>query len=131
VVAPTPLGLAALERSAGQLHALGCRWRDGARIVLNRVTGRSWRGVDRFIEREYGMEVAGRVPLAPDFWQAVEVTHSLRALAVPVPEPERFVRAHGSGAAITRRALGQLASTLAGDRASGAVRSWRHQPWRR
>jgi MinD superfamily P-loop ATPase len=112
VTAPTPLGLAALDRSIGQLELLGWGWRSAARVVLNRVSGRSWRGVDRFIEREYRMEVAGQLPLAPEFWESVETTHSLQALRVPMPEPARFLRAHGSDALITRRALGQLKDVL-------------------
>jgi Mrp family chromosome partitioning ATPase len=112
VATPTPLGLAALDRASSRLESTGCEWRRSAKVVLNRLTGRSWRGADRFIEREYGMEVVGRVPMASDFWESVEVTHSLRALCVPMPETARFLRAYGSGALLTRRALGQLGDVL-------------------
>jgi MinD-like ATPase involved in chromosome partitioning or flagellar assembly len=112
VVTPSPLGMAALDRSVRHLAGLGCEWRTSAKVVLNRVSDSSWRGVERFIEREYGMEVAGRIPLAPRFWQVVETAHSLRALYVPMPERGRFLRAYGTDALATRQALTRLAETL-------------------
>lgn len=131
VVTPSPLGLAALERSTAQLDAADCRWRTAARVVLNRVTGRSWRTAGRFIEREYGMEAVGQVPMAADFWEAVEATHSLRPLSEPVLEPAGYLRVNGTGALLTRRAFGQLAEALNGSADSGAAGPWRHMPWRR
>jgi MinD superfamily P-loop ATPase len=112
VVTPTPLGLAALDRAIAQLDVLGCDWRRSARVVLNRATGHSWRGVDRFIERQYGMSVVGQVPTAPGFWEAVETTHSLWALRVPVFDVARYLREHGTDALITRRALARLTEAL-------------------
>ena len=115
VVTPSPLGLAALDGSMRQLDALGCEWTTSeraVRVVLNRVSEQPWRGAGRFIEREYGMEVAGEVPLAPQFWQAVELSHSLRALRVPIPDRKRFVRAYGTDAWAMRQALDKLAEKL-------------------
>jgi MinD superfamily P-loop ATPase len=112
VVTPSPLGMAALDRSITQLEAQGCAWRRSAKVVLNRVSDRSWQDVDRFIEREYGMEVAGEVPLAPAYWQTVELSHSLRALCVPAEERKRFVRTYGPDAWATREALTELAERL-------------------
>jgi Mrp family chromosome partitioning ATPase len=123
VVTPSPLGMAALDRSIAQLDALGCAWRRSAKVVLNRVSDRSWQGIERFVEREYGMEVVGQMPLAPDFWQTVELSHSLRALSVPAPERKRFVRTYGTDAWTTRQALTRLTEELlpARQSASGAA----------
>ncbi len=112
VVTPSPLGMAALDGSMRQLEAHGSEWMGSAKVLLNRVSERSWRGVERFIEREYGMEVAGQIPLASEFWQTVELSHSLRALRVPIPDRKRFVRAYGTDAWVVRQALDKLAETL-------------------
>jgi Mrp family chromosome partitioning ATPase len=112
VVTPSPLGLAALDSQMSQLDAAGCEWIASARVVLNRVSDRGWRGAGRFIEREYGMEVTGELPLAPEFWLAVEQSHSLRALRVPIPDRRRFVRAYGTDAWLFRQAIDKLVETL-------------------
>ena len=125
VVTPSPLGLAALDSSMSELDAVGCEWTASAKVVLNRVSDRGWRSAGRFIEREYGMEVAGEVPLAPDFWLAVELSHSLRALRVPIPDRKRFIRAYGTDAWLVRQAIDRLAETLPKPRpaASAAARA--------
>jgi cellulose biosynthesis protein BcsQ len=112
VVAPGPLGMAAMDTSVNALAALGCPWQPTARVVLNRVTKRTSRGVERLIEHEYEMRVAGRIPDAPRFWQAFEHEHSLRALNVPMPDRRRFERSYGTDALITREAVRALAETL-------------------
>jgi Mrp family chromosome partitioning ATPase len=112
VVTPSPLGLAALDASMSQLKAAGCEWTASAKVVLNRVSDRGWRGAGRFIEREYGMQVAGELPMASEFWQSVELSHSLRALRVPIPDRRRFARAYGSDAWLFRQALDKLAERL-------------------
>jgi Mrp family chromosome partitioning ATPase len=123
VVTPSPLGMAALDGSVRQLEAPGCEWMGSAKVVLNRVSDRSWRGVERFIEREYGMEVTGQIPLAAEFWQDVETTHSLRALRVPIPDRKRFVRAYGAEAWVVRQALDKLAEALAEPRRTPSARA--------
>lgn len=112
VVSPDRLGMEALDRTVDQLEALECRWRRSAKVVLNQVTDRSWRWADRFIEREYGMEVAGQLPLAPAYWQSVQASHSLRALYVPVPDRRRYLRVYGEEAWTTRQAVTRLADIL-------------------
>lgn len=112
VATPGPLGIAALDASVNALAHLGCAWQPSARAVLNRVSDRTWRGVDRLIEHEYGMAVAGQIPEAPRFWQALEYQHSLRALNVPMPDRRRFERAYGTDTLVTRDALSALAETL-------------------
>ena len=116
VVAPTPLGLVALERSVSQLELCDQEWWASTGIVLNRIPGRAWHGVDRFIEREYRTRVVGRVPAAPGLWESIEVTHSLEALCVPITELARHPRAREVDVLTTRRALGQLRDALLGER---------------
>jgi len=123
VVTPSPLGMAALDSSVRQLEALGCEWIGSAKVVLNRVSDRSWRGVERFIEREYGMEVTGQIHLATGFWQDVEISHSLRALRVPIPDRKRFVRAYGAEAWLVRQALDKLTEALPEPRHTPSARA--------
>src|SRR5262245_57709974 len=130
VVTPSPLGMAALDRTVSELDGLGCEWRRSAVLVLNRVSGRSWQGVDRFIEREYGMEVAGRLPQAPDFWEAVELSHSLRALSVPLRDRGRFVRRYGTDAWETRTAVTRLVDTLLPTRRPSSWAAREAERWR-
>jgi hypothetical protein len=112
VVAPTPLGLVALERSVGQLGLLDRDWWSSTGVVLNCIPARAWHGVDRFIEREYRTRVIGRLPAAPGLWESVEVSHSLDALCDPITELARHRRAHETEVLLTRRALNQLRRAL-------------------
>lgn len=112
VVAPSPLGMAALDRTVLGLETRGCRWIPSAQVVLNRVDERSWRDVERFIDLEYRMRVVARVPLAEGCWRGLEQTHSLAPFCTPVADRRRFERAHGGDAWRSREALERLAAAL-------------------
>lgn len=113
VIAASPLGLAALDKTAGLLEEGGCAWLARARAILNRASDRSLTGVEKFVEREHGLRAAGRIPLAPDFWTSVELSHSLRALTVPMPDGDRYVKAYGEQALAVRRAVDAVLEALA------------------
>ena len=68
----------------------------------------------KVVGRRLRMARAGRVPLAPDYWGAVELTHSLRALTVPMPAADRYAKAYGDSAFAVRRAIEALIDSLAG-----------------
>jgi MinD-like ATPase involved in chromosome partitioning or flagellar assembly len=112
VVSPSPLGLAALDKSLRRLEASGATWWRGAAVALNKVARLSFRDVDRVLERRYGMHVVGELPWAADYWRTVEATHSVRALSVPLPDGRRYKRTYGAEALSTREALQTLASNL-------------------
>lgn len=114
VIAPTPLGLSALDRTVQGLEETQCPWLARARVVVNRESANSLAGVERFVEHEQRLGAAGRVPLAPDYWGAVELTHSLRALTVPMPAADRYAKAYGDSALAVRRAIEALIDSLAG-----------------
>ena len=112
VVTPTPLGMDALDRRYWQLDEFGPSWLQSARIVLNRVNESSLVGTERYIEREYGLKVAGTIPDTPDFWRRVELQHSPRALNASDPKHPRYRKTHGEQALRVRQAFEQLAQTL-------------------
>jgi len=116
VVTPSPLGMAALDRAVGELVQQEATWLPSARVVLNRVGERSWQDVERFIRMEYGMRVAGEVPLADECWRTLEDRHSLAPFCVPVIDRKRHQRAYGPETWRVRQALEAL------DRAIGAGR---------
>jgi len=111
---PSPLGLAALDRTVRGLEEAQCAWLARARVIVNRESANSLAGVERFLEREQRLGTAGRVPLAPDYWGAVELTHSIRALTVPMPAADRYAKAYGDSAFAVRRAIEALIDSLAG-----------------
>ncbi len=119
VIAPSPLGLAALDKAAGALEEAQSPWLARARVILNRVSERSLTGVERFVEREHGLRPAGQIPAASDFWADVELSHSLRALTVPMPTGDRYVKAYGGAALAVRRAIESMLDSLR--EAEGAV----------
>jgi Mrp family chromosome partitioning ATPase len=129
VVTPSPLGVAALDRSVAQLEAQGRSWK-GATLVLNRVSDSSWRGVDRLAEREYQMLTAGQVPLVPAYLTRVEVSHSLAALRVPVRDRRRFLRAYGAEAWSVRQAVTALAGRLVAQKAPSTDGRREEPAWR-
>jgi Mrp family chromosome partitioning ATPase len=123
VVTPGPLGMAALDRTVASLKAQGAAWLPSAKVVLNRVSERSWRDVERLIELEYGMPVVAQVPLADDCWRGLETKHSLAPFCVPAPDRRRYQRAYGSDAWGVRRAVEELAGGLLPKRPAAAPRA--------
>jgi MinD-like ATPase involved in chromosome partitioning or flagellar assembly len=105
VLCPTPLGLSAFDKMIRELEAEDTDWRAGL-VVLNKVSKRSFRGVDTFIEQRYGLRVVGALPWAPEFWASVEESHSIRSLTVTGLHGSRFKHAYGAEAQATRYALG-------------------------
>jgi Mrp family chromosome partitioning ATPase len=116
VVTPSPLGMAALDRTVASLHEQEAVWLSSAKVVLNRVDERSWRDVERFIELEYRMPVVAQVPLADECWRALEKRHSLAPFCVPAPDRKRHQRDYGSDAWRIRQALEDLAQVLLPER---------------
>jgi cellulose biosynthesis protein BcsQ len=116
VVAPSPLGMAALDHTTAGLKEQRAEWLDSARVVLNRVDDRSWRDVEQLIELEYGMRVVGKLPLADECWRALEKQHSIAPFCVPVPDRKRHQRMYGTDAWKTRQALEQLVQAVLPER---------------
>jgi cellulose biosynthesis protein BcsQ len=112
VVTPSPLGMAALDHTVASMNEREVTWFPSARVVLNRVDDRSWRDVERFIELEYQLPVAAKLPLADECWRALERQHSLAPFCVPVPDRKRHQRAYGQDAWRTRQALEELARSV-------------------
>ena len=113
VVAPSPLGLAALDSCFRRGYGRRSEPHPADTAVLNRVSDLSINGVERLLMREYGLEVVGRVPDAPSFWARAELAHSMRALNAPSRDHRRIKRAFGSGAFQVRTALEEIAGRLA------------------
>jgi hypothetical protein len=111
-VSPGPLGVAAVERASIELHESGSAWSASSALVLNRCGAHDFVGVDRFLTREYGMEVIGQVPDAPNFVKSIELSHSLRALGVPNPDDRAFTRRYGEEALEMRRAIQGVAAAV-------------------
>jgi len=116
VVTPSPLGMAAFDRTVASLHEQEAAWLSSAKVVLNRVDERSWRDVERFIELEYRMPAVAQVPLADECWRALEKRHSLAPFCVAVPERRRHQRAYGTDAWRTRQTLEKLARMVLPER---------------
>lgn len=116
VVTPSPLGMAALDRTIAGLVQQEAIWLRSAKVVLNRVDERSWHDVERFIGLEYRMPVAAQVPLADECWRILEQKHSLAPFCVPAPDRKRHQRAYGSDAWRIRQALEELARVLVSER---------------
>lgn len=112
VVTPSPLGMAALDRTVANLTEKEATWLPSAKVVLNRLDDWSWHDVEQFIELEYGMRVVARLPLADECWRALEKWHSLAPFCVAAPDRKRHQRAYGSDAWRTRQALEELAHVL-------------------
>ena len=111
-VGPGPLGVAAVERASIELQEAGSAWPASSTLVLNRCGAHDFVGVDRFLVREYGMEVIGQVPEAPNFVKSIELSHSLRALSVPDPDDHGFTRRYGEQALAMRRAIEAVAAAV-------------------
>lgn len=116
VVSPSPLGMAALDRTVAGLKEQQAAWLQSTSVVLNRVDERSWRDVERLIELEYGMRVVGKLPLADECWRALERQHSIAPFSVPVLDRKRHRRAYGSDSWRTRQALEELAQAVLPER---------------
>jgi Flp pilus assembly CpaE family ATPase len=121
VVTPSPLGMAALDRAVSDLVQQEATWLPSARVVLNRVGERSWQDVEPFIHMEYGMRVAGTLPLADECWRTLEDRHSLAPFCVPVIDRKRHQRAYGADAWRVRQALEALARAITPERKAQAV----------
>jgi hypothetical protein len=111
-VAPSPLGLAALDKAVGLLEEARCEWLPRSRVLFNRVSNSSLTGVDRFVEREHNLRPTGQIPLAADYWTGVELSHSLRALTVPMSEGDRYLKTYGKEALAVRRAVESVLESL-------------------
>lgn len=105
IVTPSPLGLAAFDRRFQQLRAADVPWLQRVQVVVNQAAEDSLLGVAEFLEREYGVAVAGTVPYEPGFWRGLEISHSLQAFSAELRDEERYVSWFGRSALRTRRAL--------------------------
>jgi Mrp family chromosome partitioning ATPase len=104
-VTPSPLGLAAFDRRFHQLRAMDVPWLHRVRVLVNQAGEDSLVGVAEFLQREYGVIVAGTVPYEPGFWRGVEISHSLQAFSVEIRDEARYIGWFGVPALRTRRAL--------------------------
>ena len=111
VVNPRPLGIAALEATYSELSEAA--WLRRVQVVINQGTGGSLSEVGPFLTRAYGLEVAGKIPAAPGYWESAEISHSVRALSAPLGELEQLRRAYGAEALATRQSLSRLAEAVA------------------
>jgi hypothetical protein len=123
-VVPRPLGMAAFDRAYRVLEEGGAPWLARVQLIVNRTSGESLTGVAAFLQTEYGLPVAGEIPDCPAFWLRAELSHSLRALAVPVGDRQRYVRAYGEEAIRTREALEAVTNRLAPAPVAGTVSGW-------
>jgi len=112
-VTPSPLGLAAFDRCYRLLEEERCDWLDSVQVVVTRVADDSLAAADRFLEREYRVRVVASIPHCPGYWRQVEISHSLRALTVPLMDRGRYLRAYGPDALRTKESLLALAERLA------------------
>ncbi len=112
VVSPQPRGLAALDRTWRNLGEPRVGWLDRVQIVLNRVSDVALADVPAFLRAEYGLSTAGLVRDCPEFWSGAELSHSLRALTVPIRDERRFVRSYGEQAPHLRADLEELANRV-------------------
>jgi Mrp family chromosome partitioning ATPase len=113
VVVPGPLGVAAVETATVDLVEEEAGWLANARFVLNRCRGDSFLGVDRFLEREYGLTVAGQLPDVPSYLRTVEHSHSVRALSAPAGDDRLYSKRYGAEAVAMRRAFEALVDATA------------------
>lgn len=124
IVTPSPLGLAAFDRRFQQLRAAEVSWLRRVQVVVNQAADDSLLGVAEFLEREYGVAVAGTVPYEPGFWRGVELSHSLQAFSAEIRDEGRYVSLFGRPALRTRRALevvvGRLEASLVEQERVGA-----------
>ncbi len=105
VVTPSPLGLAAFDRRFRQLRSADAPWLARVQAVVNQSAKDSLAGVPEFIEREYGVPVLGTVPYEPEFWRALELSHSLQPFSSEIRDEGRFVSWFGQPALRVRRAV--------------------------
>lgn len=115
VVTPSPRGTAALERRYWEAERQGEEWLKKASIVVNRHNERAFVGFERYAGEEYGLSTAGSLPDAPDYWNHVDLQHSVEALNIAeihLTDP-RYEKQHGPEALVTRRAFEVLAESLA------------------
>lgn len=112
VVCPGPLGIASVEKSTVDLAEEEAGWLASANAVLNRAGDDSFLGVDSFLEREYGLRVVGQLPNVPEYLKSAELSHSLRALSVPIADDRLQVKRYGAGSLALRRGLEVLARSL-------------------
>ncbi|MHB8507391.1 MAG: hypothetical protein ACYDGR_01920 [Candidatus Dormibacteria bacterium] len=123
VVTPGPLGVGSVETATIDLAEEEATWPKTARAVLNRTGDQSFLGVDRFLEREYGLPVVGQVPDVPAYMKTVELSHSVRALSVPGADDRLHVKRYGSEALAMRRALEALRAVLTNEGSEAEVAS--------
>jgi cellulose biosynthesis protein BcsQ len=112
VLTPSPLGLAAFDRRFRQLRSAGAAWLERVRAVINQESDDSLAGVGEFLEREYGVPVAGTVPYEPTFWRGLELSHSLQPFCSELRDEGCFVSWFGRHALRTRRAIEGVVSRL-------------------
>ena len=112
VVCPGPYGLTAVERASAELRDASATWTRDTSVVLNRCGSKDFVGVDRFLPHEYGLNVTAQVADLPGYVRTVELSHSLRALSVPVQTERGFTRRYGPEALTMRRAIEGVASAV-------------------
>jgi Flp pilus assembly CpaE family ATPase len=105
IVTPSPLGLAAFDRRFQQLRAADVPWLQRVQVVVNQAAEDSLLGVAEFLEREYGVDLAGTIPYEPAFWRGLELSHSLQPFSAEIRDEGRYVSWFGGPALRTRRAL--------------------------
>jgi MinD superfamily P-loop ATPase len=122
VVAPRPLGLAALERAYRAVEEVTHPTLN-LQVVLNRVSAQSLADVATFVRAEYGLPVLGEVPDCPSFWSRAELAHSVRGLSTPMVDRQRALRAYGEEAVPMRAALKGLVERITQPAASAVTAS--------
>ncbi len=109
---PSPIGLWAFDRAWRVLDLEATPWRESLRPVLNRVDDRALDGVERYVELETGLRVAGALPECSAIFTGIEYQHALRDLLAPDVDERRFVKVFGADVLAYRRAVDGLAETV-------------------
>ncbi len=112
VVSPRPLGMAAFDRAYRALEEANTPWLPQTHVVLSRMSADALAEVPNFIRTEYGLSVLAELPDCPRFWSRAELSHSLRALSVPMTDRSRLARTYGEEALRLRSGLEALVTRL-------------------
>jgi len=112
VVQPSPLGLAAFDRTWRVLDADAVPWMDKLAPVLNRVDEVTMSDTASYLKVQTGLAPIGTLPECRDLWRRIEYTHSLDGLLAPLEDGRRYVQTHGAGALAYRQELARLTANL-------------------
>lgn len=121
VIQPSPLGLAAFDRTWRVLDADAVTWADRLAPVLNRADETSIDSVEPYLRMQAGLGALGKLPECRGLWKRLEYSHSLDALLAPLDDEKRYRRAHGLDALAYRRALSELVLAMSATPQAQAV----------